>query len=101
MAVDPAKLEAFMGKMVGEMGAAMNASMILLGDQLGLFKAMAGAGPMTAAALAKKTGCNERLLREWLNAQAAGGIVTMDSAAKPDATFTLPDEQAMAFAEEG
>jgi 2-polyprenyl-3-methyl-5-hydroxy-6-metoxy-1,4-benzoquinol methylase len=98
MSLDPARLDAFMGKMVGEMGAAMNATLILLGDRLGLYKAMAGAGPMTAGALAKKTGTSERCIREWLNAQAAGGIVTFDSAA---GTYTLPEEQAFALAEEG
>jgi len=98
MAIDPTKLDAFMGKMVGEMGAALNATLILLGDKLGLYKAMAGAGPMTPAQLAKKTGTNERMLREWLNAQAAGGILTFQSA---DNTYTLPEEQAMAFADEG
>jgi SAM-dependent methyltransferase len=97
MAVDPAKLDAFMGKMVGEMGAAMNAALILLGDKLGLYKAMAGAGALTPAALAAKTGTAERYVGEWLNAQAAGGMVTFDAGA---GTYTLPDEQAMALAEE-
>jgi len=102
MAIDPAKLDAFMGKMVGEMGAAMNASLILLGDRLGLYRAMADAGPLTSAQLAAKTKMNERLLREWLNAQAAGGIVTYAPGATPDAgTYTLPEEQALALAVEG
>ena len=70
MAVDKPKLDAFMSKMVGEMGAAINASLILLGDRLGLYRAMACAGPMTPADLAKKTGTHERYVREWLNAQA-------------------------------
>jgi 2-polyprenyl-3-methyl-5-hydroxy-6-metoxy-1,4-benzoquinol methylase len=97
MALDMAKLDAFMGKMVGELGAAMNAALVLLGDQLGLYKAMAGAGAMTAEALAAKTGCRERYVREWLNAQAAGGIVTFDAGAD---TYTLPEEQAFALAVE-
>jgi 2-polyprenyl-3-methyl-5-hydroxy-6-metoxy-1,4-benzoquinol methylase len=96
--IDPAKLDAFMNKIVGEMGAAMNAALIVLGDQLGLYKAMAGAGPMTAADLARKTGTTERYVREWLAAQAAGGYLTYDAATD---TFTLPPEQAMALAEEG
>jgi 2-polyprenyl-3-methyl-5-hydroxy-6-metoxy-1,4-benzoquinol methylase len=98
MTVDPAKLDAFMGKMVGEMGAAMNATLILLGDRLGLYKAMADAGPMTPATLARATQTTERCIREWLNAQAAGGIVTFDA---ETGTYTLPEEQAFALAEEG
>ena len=101
MAVDMAKLEAFIGKMVGEMGAAMNASLVLLGDRLGLYKAMAGAGPMTPRQLAEKTGTHERMIREWLNAQAAGGIVTFDPGKNGEGAYTLPEEQAMAFAQEG
>jgi 2-polyprenyl-3-methyl-5-hydroxy-6-metoxy-1,4-benzoquinol methylase len=96
--MDPAKLDAFMGKMVGELGAAMNATLILLGDRLGFYKAMAGAGGMTPAALARHTNTSERCVREWLNAQAAGGIVTFDA---PSGTYTLPEEQAFALAQEG
>jgi len=102
MAIDSAKLDAFMGKMVGEMGAAINAALILLGDKLGLYKAMAHAGPLTPLQLAKQTGTSERYVREWLNAQAAGGIVTYTPPPNGDAgTYTLPDEQALALAEEG
>ncbi len=97
MAINSAKLDAFMGKMVGEMGAAMNACLILLGDRLGLYKAMAGAGPLTSDQLAQKTGTHERCIREWLNAQAAGGIVEFNAAAN---TYTLPEEQALALATE-
>jgi SAM-dependent methyltransferase len=96
--VDEGKLQEFMGKMVGDMGAAMNAALVLLGDELGLYKAMAGAGAMTADQLAEKTGTFPRYIREWLAAQAAGGYVTYDAAAE---TFTLPPEQAMALAQEG
>jgi 2-polyprenyl-3-methyl-5-hydroxy-6-metoxy-1,4-benzoquinol methylase len=97
MAIDQAKLEAFMGKMVGELGAAIGAALILLGDKLNLYKAMAGAGAMTPAQLANKTGTNERMVREWLNAQAAGGIVTFDAA---NGAYTLPEEHALAMAVE-
>lgn len=92
---NPDKLNEFMGKAIGDMGAAMNVSLVLIGDRLGLYKAMAGAGPMTPAQLAERTGTAARYIREWLCAQAAGGYVTYDATAK---TFTLPDEQAMALA---
>lgn len=96
-AIDETKLHAFMGRMLGDMGAAMNAALVLLGDELGLWKAMAGAGPLTAEQLAAKTGTHARYVREWLSAQAASGYVTYDPAAQ---TFTLPPEQAMALAQE-
>ena len=96
-AVDPAKLQDFLGKAVGDMGAAMNTALIIIGERLGLYKAMAGTGPLTPAELAARTGTAERYIREWLCAQAAGGYVTYDAAAK---TFTLPPEQALALADE-
>ena len=95
--VNEAKLHEFVMKAVGEMGAAMNAALIVLGDKLGLYKAMAGAGPMTSAQLAAKTKTTERYVREWLSAQAAGGFVTYEAATNQ---FTLPPEQAMALADE-
>jgi SAM-dependent methyltransferase len=79
------------------MGAAMNAALIVIGDKLGLYKAMSGAGPMTSAELAKKSGTAERYVREWLAAQAAGGFVTYDAAS---GKYTLPPEQALALADE-
>jgi SAM-dependent methyltransferase len=95
--LNEAKLHEFVMNAVGEMGAAMNAALILIGDKLGLYKAMAGAGPMTPAELAKKTGTTERYVREWLAAQAAGGFVTYDAAS---GKYTLPPEQALALADE-
>jgi SAM-dependent methyltransferase len=95
--VNEAKLHEFVMKAVGEMGAAMNAALIIVGDKLGLYKAMAGAGPMTSAELAAKTKTTERYVREWLSAQAAGGFVTYDAAS---GKFTLPPEQSMALADE-
>jgi SAM-dependent methyltransferase len=95
--VDEGKLNEFMGKALGDMGAALNTALVLIGDRLGLYKAMAGAGPMTSSELARKTGTTERYVREWLSAQAAGGYVTYDAHTQ---TFTLPDEQAMALAVE-
>jgi len=97
MQIDQAKLEKFMGQALGELGAGMNAALVIIGDKLGLYKAMAGAGPMTSAELAQKTGTTERYVREWLSAQAAGGFVTYDAATR---RFTLPDEQAFALAVE-
>ncbi len=96
-AINEAKLHEFVMKAIGEMGAAMNAALILVGDQLGLYKAMAGAGPLTSAELAAKTGTTERYVREWLAAQAAGGFVTYDGATQ---RYTLPPEQAMTMADE-
>ncbi len=95
---EPSKLEAFMGKMAGDMGAAMSASLVVLGDRLGLYRALADAGPSTSAELAAKAGVNERNLREWLAAQAASGYVDYDAAT---AKFSLNDEQRLVFADEG
>jgi SAM-dependent methyltransferase len=95
--LNQAKLHEFVMKAVGEMGAAMNAALIVIGDKLGLYKAMSGAGPITSAELAKKTGTTERYVREWLASQAAGGFVTYDAAA---GRYTLPPEQALALADE-
>lgn len=94
-AIDEAKLNEFMGKAVGDMGAAMHAVLILLGDRLGLFKAMADSKPVTSDELAERTGTDERYVREWLNANAASGYVTYDTAA---GMYTLPPEQAFALA---
>ena len=92
--IDPSKLDAFMGKAVMDMGAAFHAALIVIGDKLGLYKAMASAGPLTSAELAAKTNTSERYVREWLNANAAGGYVTYDSSAK---RYALPPEQAFAL----
>ncbi len=95
--VNEAKLHEFMMKAVGEMGAAMNTALILIGDKVGLYKAMAGSAPMTSAELAAKTNTTERYVREWLAAQAAGGFVTYDAGT---GRYTLPPEQALALADE-
>jgi SAM-dependent methyltransferase len=95
--LDQAKLHEFVMRAVGEMGAAMNTALIVIGDKLGLYKAMSGAGPMTSAELAKKSGTTERYVREWLASQAAGGFVTYDAAS---GKYTLPPEQALALADE-
>jgi SAM-dependent methyltransferase len=97
MEINQDKMNQFMGKVVGELGAAMNAALVLIGEQLGLYKAMASAGPLSPADLAKKTQTDERYVREWLCAQAAGGFLEYDADTK---RFTLPDEQAFALAVE-
>jgi SAM-dependent methyltransferase len=96
-APDEAKLNAFVGRMLGDMGATMNASTALIGDKLGLYKAMAAAGPLTSAELAARTGTVERMVREWLAAQAASGYVEYDPGSH---RYVLPPEQAMVLADE-
>ena len=95
--IDEARLEAFVGQAVTDMGAAISGLLLHIGDRLGLYKAMAGAGPVTAVALAARTGTAERYVREWLGNQAAGGYVIYDPA---EGTFELPAEQAMVVANE-
>lgn len=95
---DPQKLDALVGRLVGDVGACVTGSLIVLGDQLGLYKAMADGEPVTAAELASRTGLKERYVREWLSAQAAAEYVQYDETID---SFSLSPEQAMAFAEEG
>jgi SAM-dependent methyltransferase len=95
--IDGARLEAFVGQAVTDMGAAISGLLLYIGDRLGLYKAMAGAGPVSAAALAARTGTAERYVREWLGNQVAGGYVVYHPA---DGTFELPPEQAMVVANE-
>ncbi|MGO6968462.1 class I SAM-dependent methyltransferase [Rhizobium leguminosarum] len=94
---DMQKLDALVGRLVGDVGAAMSGALVVLGDQVGLYKAMADGTPMSVQDLAKKTGIKERYLREWLSAQAAADYVAYDE--KTD-RFSLTPEQAMVFAEE-
>ncbi len=94
-AIDEGKLHEFMMKAVGDMGAAAVCATILLGQELGLYKAMTGMGQITPGELAKKTSTNERLITEWLNAQAAGGYVKY-----ANGRYELPAEHAMALANE-
>ena len=95
--IDEARLEAFVGQAVTDMGAAISGLLLHIGDRLGLYQAMAGAGPITAPALAARTGTAERYVREWLGNQAAGGYVVYDPV---DGTFELPAEHAMVVADE-
>ncbi|MBV9293895.1 MAG: methyltransferase domain-containing protein, partial [Frankiales bacterium] len=95
--MDEARLEQFMGKAVTDMAAASTVLMMTIGDKVGLYKALAGAGPITSEALAKKTGLHERYVREWLGNQTASGYVTYDPAS---ASYELPEEHAFALADE-
>jgi len=97
MVIDQGRLNEFLGKALNDIGAAWSANMVLLGDKLGLYKAMAALGPVTPAELAGETGTAERYVREWLGNQAAGGYVTYDPATE---RYTLPNEQAAALADE-
>jgi 2-polyprenyl-3-methyl-5-hydroxy-6-metoxy-1,4-benzoquinol methylase len=87
----------FLMKLAGDAAAAAGGLSVAIGDRLGLYSAMAGAGPITAAELAEKTGLVERYIDEWLGVQAGLGYVTYDPAAR---TFTLPDEHAAVMADE-
>jgi ubiquinone/menaquinone biosynthesis C-methylase UbiE len=94
--LDSTKLESLLATMVNEIGAAANAALILIGDKLGLFRALAGER-LTSAELAARTGTHERYVREWLASQAASGFVAYDAAT---GRFTLSPEQAAVFADE-
>ena len=98
MAIDEAKLNDFMGRFVNDLGAVMHAATIVVGDQLGLYKTLARAGPSSVDELAARTETDPRYLREWLSAQAASGYVTYDPASE---RFSMSEEQAFALAEEG
>src|SRR5712692_543761 len=97
MAINPDKLNEFVGKAVGDLGATLTAALVVVGDKLGLYKAMAASGPLSSAELAKKTNTTERYVREWLNAQAAAGYVMYDAA---KGKYYLTEEQAEALSNE-
>ena len=97
MAINEDKLNAFIGRFVGDLGAVMHAATIVVGDQLGLYKKLAE-GPTDVETLAKRTETDARYLREWLSAQAASGYVEYDPATQ---RFSLSEEQAFALAQEG
>jgi len=94
MTPDDTKLQAFLGKVVGDVGAAMSAALVVLGDRLGLYRGMADSAPVTPAELAERTGTSERYVREWLDGQAAAGYVTYDAQTR---RYTLPVEHAVAL----
>jgi 2-polyprenyl-3-methyl-5-hydroxy-6-metoxy-1,4-benzoquinol methylase len=100
--VDPQKLEQFVFRAVEEVGATLNAALVVMGDKLGLYRALADAGPTTPVELARRTGVSERYIREWLNAQAAGGYVEYDPVGgnytlAPEQTIALTDEESPAY----
>lgn len=97
MAIDESKLNAFINKVVGDVGATLSSIGVVIGDRLGLWKAMAAGGPLTASELAKRTECSVRYISEWLDAQASAGYVTYDAATQK---YTLPAEQAAVLADE-
>jgi SAM-dependent methyltransferase len=97
MAINEAKLQELLGKMLGEVGAAMGIGLVLLGDKFGMYKALAANGPLTSAELASRTGTAARYVREWAAAQAAGGYINFDSATE---RYSISPEQALVLADE-
>ncbi|MGA2534801.1 MAG: class I SAM-dependent methyltransferase [Terracidiphilus sp.] len=95
-ALDMNKLNTFIGQFVTDLGASVHAGMVVIGEKLGLYKALAQ-GPVTSAELARKTGTDARYVQEWLASQAAGGYVTYDSSKD---VFSLTEEQAFTLAQE-
>jgi SAM-dependent methyltransferase len=96
-AIDENKMNAFLGKVVGDFGAALSSALVYIGQKLGLYRAMADYGPVTSAELAQKTNTNERYVREWLINQAAGGYAQYDP---ETGRYSLTAEQAVALTEE-
>ncbi|WP_186418686.1 class I SAM-dependent methyltransferase [Bosea sp. CS1GBMeth4] len=97
MTVNQQKLDALVGRLIGEISAGYGGVMVGLGDKLGLYKAMAGAGPVSSQEVARRSGCAERYVREWLNSQVAGGYVDYHPASR---TYELTAEQAAVLADE-
>jgi 2-polyprenyl-3-methyl-5-hydroxy-6-metoxy-1,4-benzoquinol methylase len=95
--INEQKLEALFGRLFGDISAGYGGVMVSIGDKLGLYKAMAGAGPLSSPELAKRSGCAERYVREWLNAQVAGGYVDYHPTS---ATYELSPEQAAILADD-
>jgi hypothetical protein len=95
--IDEAKLGAFVQKAMGDLGSALTTTLVVVGERLGLYRAMAAGGPWTSRELALRTDTNERCVREWLAAQAAAGYVDYDAAT---GRYTLPPEHAMALTDD-
>lgn len=96
MELQQTKLEQLLHKMVGDMGAAVNGALVMIGERLGLYRTLAKEGPLTVSELANRTAASERYLREWLSAQAAIGYVTYDATSE---RFQLTPEQTAVFAD--
>jgi SAM-dependent methyltransferase len=94
---DPQKLDAFLGRMLDDIGAMMSGPLVLIGDRLGFYRTLRDAGPCGPQDLARRTGTHERYVREWLAAQAASGYITFDPQTK---RYGLSPEQAAVFADE-
>jgi hypothetical protein len=97
MAVNETNLQQFLGKMLGDAGAALGVGLVILGDRFGLYKALAAGDQLTAAELASRTGTAERYVREWAAAQAVAGYVNFDLATE---RFSMSPEQALVLADE-
>lgn len=96
--IDEGKLNEFLGRFVGDLGAALSSALVVIGDKLGLYREMRDGTPVTAEELASRTGTDARYVREWLSNQAAGGYVSYDPATE---RFYLTAEQSFALAQEG
>ena len=93
--MDETQMMEFVGQAVADVGALLGGAMVVLGDKLGLYRAMAGSGAVTPAELAARTGTAERYVREWLAAQAAAGYVSYEATS---GRYVLPDEHALVLA---
>src|SRR3954462_10360915 len=96
-AIDEAKLNSLFLRALSELSASYGGVLVSIGSKLGLYRAMAGAGPVSSSELAERTGCAERYVREWLNSQVAGGYVFYQA---DSSTYELSPEQAMVLADE-
>src|SRR5262249_34267247 len=98
MSINEEKLNQLLGQFVADFGASFHAGLVVIGEDLGLYKEMAQAGhPLTSFELAQRTNTNERYVREWLCSQAAGGYVSFDANTQ---CYFLSEEQAFALADE-
>jgi 2-polyprenyl-3-methyl-5-hydroxy-6-metoxy-1,4-benzoquinol methylase len=97
MAINQQKLDTLVGSLLGELSAGYGGVMVSLGDKLGLYRAMAGSGPLSSHEIAQRSGCSERYVREWLNSQVAGGYIDYHPVS---ATYELTPEQAAILADD-
>ena len=97
MAASEQEVTEFVHKALGDIGAALTASLVVVGDKVGLYKALAGSGGLTPTDLAARTKTSERYVREWCSAQAAAGYLTYEPAS---GRFSLPDAHAAALTDE-